>query len=119
MLSVHLQDLAFHAFHGIYEEEKKVGNTFQVNLTVTYDESNTAMNSISNIINYETLFEIVRRRMAIPSPLLEEVADTIISKIRHEYPVVREITMSIFKMRPPIEGFQGKAGITLVKKFVK
>lgn len=118
MLSVHLYDVAFHAFHGIYEEETKVGNTFQVSLTVTYDESNVVLNSISNIINYETLYEIVRKRMAIPSPLLEEVADTIISKIRHEYPVVREITLSIFKMQPPIEGFQGKAGITLLKKFV-
>jgi dihydroneopterin aldolase len=55
--------------------------------------------------------------MAIPTPLLEEVADSIVRKIRHEYSFVKEITVSIFKLQPPIARFQGKVGVTLHQKF--
>ncbi|MEO5996024.1 MAG: dihydroneopterin aldolase [Chitinophagaceae bacterium] len=117
MLSVQLFDLNFHAFHGLYAEEAKVGSNFQVNLTVNYDEERLAMNDINSLINYEVLYDIVKKRMAIPSNLLEEVADTIILKIRHKYSMVKDITISIFKLQAPIENFQGKVGITLKKQF--
>jgi dihydroneopterin aldolase len=55
--------------------------------------------------------------MSVPTPLLEELAEGIIRKIRHEYSFVKEISISIFKLQPPIGGFQGKVGITLHKKF--
>lgn len=38
MLSVHLYDLAFYAYHGAHEGEAKTGNNFRVDLTVKYDE---------------------------------------------------------------------------------
>ncbi|MEJ7767019.1 MAG: dihydroneopterin aldolase [Chitinophagaceae bacterium] len=117
MLSVQLLNLTFHAFHGVYEGEGLVGNNYQVDLTVMYDEKNVQMHNPASVINYEKLFEIVKKRMAIPSPLLEEVAETVILKIRHQYPIARQISLSIFKLQPPIEGFQGKIGVTLLKTF--
>lgn len=117
MLSVQLYDLAFHAFHGVYEGEAIIGNNFRVDLIVKYEEKKVKLDSLTNIINYEVLYEIVKKRMAIPSPLLEEVAETIIIKIRHQYPILKEISISIFKLQPPIESFSGKVGITLQKNF--
>jgi dihydroneopterin aldolase len=55
--------------------------------------------------------------MAMPTPLIEEIAESIIRKIRHEYSFVKEVSISIFKLQPPIENFQGKVGVTLQKKF--
>ena len=117
MISVQLYDMAFYAFHGIYPGESKIGNNYQVNVTVNYDETNVKLDDIRNVINYEELFDIVKKRMAIPSPLLEEVAEAIIIKIKHQYKMITEITVSIFKVQPPIENFQGKVGITLHKQF--
>ena len=117
MLSVHLSDLQFYAYHGVYEGESVLGGHYQVDLRVDYDEKNIRFDDIENVISYEELFSIVKKRMAIASPLLEEVAEAIIRKIKHRYSVAKEISISIFKLQPPIEGFQGKAGITLQKKF--
>ena len=117
MLSVQLYDLVFHAFHGVYEGEAKVGNNYQVNVVVSYDEKNVKFDTLRSVINYEELYEIIKKRMAIPSALLEEVAEAIILKIRHQYSIIQEITISIYKIQPPIENFQGKVGITLQKKF--
>jgi dihydroneopterin aldolase len=117
MLSVHLYDLSFHAFHGMYEGEALVGNTFQVNLTVSYDDDRIKTDDLRSLINYEELFEIVKKRMAIRSQLLEEIAETIILKIRHQYAMAKEISISIFKLEAPLENFHGKVGITMQRRF--
>ncbi|HEY4149739.1 MAG TPA: dihydroneopterin aldolase [Chitinophagaceae bacterium] len=117
MLTVHLSDLRFFAHHGVYEGEATAGNEFEVHLQVSYDEKTITFDHLDNVLNYEELFALVRQRMGIPTPLLEELAESIIHKIRHEYSFIKEISVSIFKLQPPIGSFQGKVGITLYKKF--
>ena len=117
MLTVQLTDLLFYAYHGVYEAESIAGGNYLLNLSVQYDEKNIQFDNLENVISYEELYKIIQKRMSIASPLLEEVADTIIRKIKHRYSNAREISVSIYKLHPPIEGFQGKAGITLQKRF--
>src|SRR4051812_30232488 len=117
MITVHLSTLLFHAFHGVYEEETKLGGNYEVDVIVKYEEGNEPLNNLNSIVNYEVIFEIVRKRMHIPTPLLEEVAEAMVRKIKHQYRQLNEIVISIFKLQPPIAHFQGKVGITLHKKF--
>lgn len=117
MLTVHLSNLKFFARHGVYEGEAAAGNEFEVHIEVSYDEAAKTFDRLGNVLNYEELFTLVRRRMAIATPLLEQLADGIIREIRQEYSFVKEIRVSVFKLQPPIGSFQGKVGITLQKKF--
>jgi 7,8-dihydroneopterin aldolase/epimerase/oxygenase len=117
MLTVHLADLRFFAYHGVYEGESITGAEYEVCLDVLYEEKKIPFDSLKNIISYTDLYEIVRKRMAVPTPLLEAVAESAIRKIRRKYSFVKEISISIFKLQPPIENFQGKVGITLHKKW--
>jgi dihydroneopterin aldolase len=117
MLTVHLSNLRFFAHHGAYEGEPETGGGFEVHLQVGYEEKKIKFNDLKNVLNYEELYHIVKKRMMMPTPLLEEVAESIIRKIRHEYSFVKEVSISIFKLQAPIEHFEGKVGITLQKKF--
>jgi len=117
MLTVHLTNVRFFAHHGVYDGEAKVGGEFEVHLTVKYEEKKIKFDNLKNVLNYEELYHIVKKRMVMPTPLMEELAESVIRKIRHEYSFVKEVSISIFKIQPPIEGFQGKVGITLQKKF--
>ncbi|GAC1454316.1 MAG: hypothetical protein NVSMB7_16630 [Chitinophagaceae bacterium] len=117
MLTVHLSDLRFFAHHGVHEGEPEAGGEFEVHLQVTYEEKKIKFNELKNVLNYEDLYYIVKKRMYMPTPLIEEVAESIIRKIRHEYSFVKEVSISIFKLQAPIEHFNGKVGITLQKKF--
>lgn len=117
MISIELIDVQLHAFHGIYEGEEKIGNPYVINLQVKYNEGMADFNDINNTISYVDLYEIVKQRMNIPTGLLEKVCESIIRHIRHQYPFVKEVSLSLQKLQPPILNFQGKVGVTMTKKF--
>ncbi|MBS1915989.1 MAG: dihydroneopterin aldolase [Bacteroidetes bacterium] len=117
MVTVHLHNVVLFAYHGIYEHETKQGNTFEIDLDVTYDEASSDFSKIDEVINYENLFVIVQQRMAIATPLLEKVCDDIIQFIKEKYSSVKEISITLYKLQAPIKDFKGKVGVTLSRKF--
>ncbi len=117
MVTVQLHNLLFSGRHGVFKEELATGNTFEVNLDVLYDENDRPFEGLDSIVNYVNLFGIVKERMHKPSPLLEKIAEEIINKILESYPFIKEVILSIYKLQAPIGNFQGKAGMTLRKKF--
>jgi 7,8-dihydroneopterin aldolase/epimerase/oxygenase len=117
LLTIELQNLIFHAQHGLYEEERKVRNIFEVNLSVSFPEQKTAYESTENTISYVNLYAIVKQNIQNPVFLLEKICQDIILKIKNQYPVVTEIRISIYKLQAPIEGFIGKAGVTMHRMF--
>jgi 7,8-dihydroneopterin aldolase/epimerase/oxygenase len=117
MVTVQLHNVIFSGRHGVFKEELATGNTFEVNLDVSYDETTHPFSGLDSIVNYVILFGIIKERMHQPSPLLERIADEIIFKIRDQYPFIKEVLLSIYKLQAPIGNFQGKAGMTLHKKF--
>jgi dihydroneopterin aldolase len=63
------------------------------------------------------MYEIIKKRMSIPTPLLETIVMEIGNQIHAEYPLLKAIQISIKKLHPPIEGIQGAAGVTWEKQF--
>ena len=98
-----LQDVHFHAFHGVMPQEKRVGGDFLLNLRVGYSLS-AAMESdrLEDTISYAALFELVAGEMRIPSKLLEHVAGRMAHAIMSAYPAVSSIDLEIVKQNPPM-----------------
>ena len=117
MVVIELNQVKLRAFHGIYEGEKLTGSDYEINVRVVYEEGDSTFDDLKNTINYVEILDIVKQRMRIPTGLLEKVADSIIRKIRHQYPFSTEISISIYKLDAPVENFQGKLGVTIHKKF--
>ncbi len=117
MITVQLLDLRFHSFHGIHEEEKILGNEYIINASVEFHEDEQIINSIHQTVNYADLYNIIRERMGVPSPLLETILMEIGDEIHREFPQLHSINISIKKMHPPIEGIQGAAGVMWQKEF--
>jgi len=117
MITIELQHLIFYEHHGIYEEERKVMNSFEVNLSVSYQDTIPVFEKISDTISYVNLFKIVQEKMKEPVYLLEKICQGIILNIKHQYPAVSEIKISVFKLQAPIEHFVGKVGVTMHRSF--
>jgi 7,8-dihydroneopterin aldolase/epimerase/oxygenase len=111
MYTIHLQQLRFTGFHGLYPYEKKLGNEFEVNVRIQVDENIPPSHSDIPLVDYTEAFALIRTCMLTPTPLLEELARTIASQLLQHFPAAQQIHLSLFKLHPPIPHFQGKVGV--------
>ena len=116
MVSIQLKNLLFFSHHGIHEEEKILGNTFEVNVDISFN-GNERIDSLEQTINYTSVYRIIKQRMAIPSGLLETLAQDIAHQVHAHDNRILSITVSIEKKNPPIPGMEGSVGVTYHKDF--
>jgi dihydroneopterin aldolase len=107
MLTIHLKDLAFHAHHGLYAEEKILGNNFVFNLHVHYEPEAEIVRDLDQTVNYEKLFALVQTRMKQPSPLLETIVMELCHSVLEQFHQVHSVFVSVEKVNPPIPSLQG------------
>ncbi|WP_438945568.1 dihydroneopterin aldolase [Sediminibacterium sp.] len=111
--SVLLKDLRFFAFHGLYEGEKVLGNDFLVNLEIGYTPKQFPVQHIEDTIDYAAVYQLVKSRMNIPTPLLETLVSDIASEILAQFSLSDYVRITIEKMRPPVPQFTGNLGVSL------
>ena len=115
--SIELKQLYFFSFHGLYEEERKVGGEFIVDLSVKYTSGKNMIASITETVNYASLYQIVKEEMNQTRDLLEMVTQSIAEKIHLSFPVVKEIEIRIEKKNPPVVGFIGNVAVRFCKQY--
>ncbi len=98
-----MNDVRFHAFHGVLPQEKSVGSDFVVNLRLGYDIS-SAMESdnVMETLNYSQVYEAVKEEITIPSNLLEHVAGRIAKSLHMLFPDITSIDLELTKLNPPM-----------------
>jgi 7,8-dihydroneopterin aldolase/epimerase/oxygenase len=117
LVTVELNAATFFAFHGLYEEEKKTGGEFEVNLGVSYFTDITIIDKMEQTVNYVKLYDLVKQQMQVPTGLLETVAMRISEEIKGVFPQINEIIIKIKKKHPPIHNFSGSLSVTYRKQF--
>lgn len=115
MFTIHLTNLQFKAYHGLYPQEKILGNKFIVNLHVHYKAINSII-TIADTINYEKLFALVQQQMNIATPLLETVAQNIAKEILKSFSEALEVDICIAKKNAPIQCLIGNVAVQYCKK---
>lgn len=101
--SIRLQDMRFYAYHGVMEQERRVGGEYLVSLQVEADLSGAVMSdAVADTVNYAELYDVVRQEMAQPSQLLEHVAGRIGQRVLDEFPQVTALTVRVTKCNPPM-----------------
>jgi dihydroneopterin aldolase len=99
---IELLGLDFYSYHGFYEEERKIGNRYTIDIKVMTNLSLDSEISLANTINYESLATIAKEVNATPTSLLEEVALGIAKKILMAFNIASEVSISVSKHNPPI-----------------
>ncbi|MBI5858868.1 MAG: dihydroneopterin aldolase [Sphingobacteriales bacterium] len=117
LISIELNELRFRARHGLYPEEKKTGNEFEVNLTVSFVPVAGTITDIADTVDYGRLYELVKKEMNKPRHLLETLAMEITEIIHLSFPQIRKIEIAITKLQVPITQFNGTTTVKLEKEF--
>ena len=115
--TIELRDLQFYSYHGLYEEEKKAGGEFVVDLWAKFPAEDHALKSIDETVNYAALFRIVKDEMDQPRELLETIAQSIAEKVYAKYSVIKEVAIRIEKKKAPIIGLNGSVAASYRKVY--
>lgn len=114
---ISLTNIRMHAKHGVLEQEKLTGGDYLVSLRV---EGNFAKavetDNVADTVNYALLYEIVKKEMAIPSALIENVAGRIGQTILQKFCCIDSVEVSVTKCNPPMGAHCDGAAITLYIK---
>lgn len=115
--TIFLKNLRFHAYHGVMEQERVVGNDYVVNvrMEVPVDEA-LKSDRVEDTVSYAEVFEIVRREMAVPSQLIEHVAGRMAHALEEVFPQTESVTITIIKVNPPMGADSDGAGVELTFK---
>lgn len=114
LYTIRLEQMEFRAFHGCYDLEQKVGNRFNVELTITTELGSVAdEDAVEKAVNYLTVYEVVREQMTITQRTIERVAQNIIRAVKENFPQVVEVECCVSKLAPPLGGKIGRVSVIL------
>lgn len=104
--------MLFWAYHGVYENERKQGGQFEVNILIETDYTKASLtDNLTDTIDYTQIYNIINEEMGIPSNLLEHVAKRITDRLIFSFPQITSGTIKIAKLNPPILGNIGSVWI--------
>lgn len=114
-LTINLDQMQFYAYHGVLEQERVVGNTFVVDLSLKLSKTTSLyQDELEETINYALIYEVVAQEMSKPSLLLEHVVGRIAQKLFNDFPLISGLTIQLSKQKPPFSADIKAARISLV-----
>lgn len=112
---ISLEQILLRGNHGVFEQEREVGNEFEVTVNLRYPiRENQKEDCLDNTLSYADLYTIIKQEFDKPSALLETVCLRIERKVKEKWPDIEGGEIKIVKISPPIPGIRGRAS---VKKF--
>ena len=114
---IKVENIRVFAYHGCLSEEKKIGSDYRVDLEVKADlQTSARTDKLGDTVNYVLLNKIIKEEMLRPSHLLETVAKRILLKVLSEDDLVKQATVWVSKLNPPIGGDVEMVTIKMTEK---
>ena len=101
----------------MYEEERAVGNEFEVDISLSIKAPKDKIKSLQDTVNYAEVYRITKELFSTRRPLLETLAMEIAEALKEQFSEIREISIAIKKLNPPIIGFTGYVGVKYERSY--
>lgn len=110
--------MEFYGYHGVFPEEKKLGQRFVVDLTAFIDLKKAGQtDQLEYSVNYAELYQICREIMeGEPVNLIEALAEQIAGTILKKFSLITEVTVKVIKPDPPIPGHYQSVAIEITRR---
>ena len=114
---IEIEGMHFYAYHGHFEAERTVGSEFQVDVSLETDcLKAAASDDLEDTLNYQAVYDLIKKEMQVKSHLLEHVAKRILDALFSEFPFIQNAKIKISKLNPPMGGQIEKASVTLIRE---
>ena len=114
-IRISLNKLLFVGYHGLYPEEKKLGNNYSVEIDIDFTPKQGVIDQLDQTIDYVHVYAIVKKWMEIPTPLLETLVGKIADDILSSQILANKVFVKITKLHLPISSFEGNVSVKIEK----
>ena len=114
-MRISLNKLLFVGYHGLYPEEKKLGNNYSVEIDIDFIPKQGVIDQLDQTIDYVHVYAIVKKWMEIPTPLLETLVGKIADDILSSQALANKVFVKITKLHLPISSFEGNVSVKIEK----
>ena len=117
MDTIHVSGIEAYGHHGVYDEERKLGQWLVVDLMVGCDLGEAGRtDDLTTSISYVDLARIAREVVETTGyMLIEKIAQVIADRIL-EIPRAQEVTVSVAKPEIPHPDVRGRVSVTLTRR---
>ena len=112
-MHIYLNDLIFNGFHGVYPSEKKIGNTFKLDLRIQLTATTKTIDQLEQTIDYVQVYALIQKIMAVPTPLLETIVTNIADQILAAHPMAESVYVKITKQQLSVPYFEGTTAVDI------
>ncbi|NMH67718.1 dihydroneopterin aldolase [Bacillus sp. RO3] len=101
-----LNEMEFYGYHGVFQEENKLGQRFRVSVELHLDLRKSGQSDkLEDSVNYAEIYSITKSVVeGEPKNLVESVAEDISSRILNTFEIVESCKITLIKPDPPIPG---------------
>lgn len=117
MDAIHLEDLAFFAYHGLYDEEAKLGQRFHVDLTCWLDLQKVCeTDEYADTVCYASLLKTVETAVTETRfKMIERLAAQVIEAVFESDVRIQRVRIRIHKPSAPLPVPTGKVSVELLR----
>ncbi len=112
-MHIYLNDLIFNGFHGVYPSEKKIGNTFKVDVRIHFTPATKTIEKLEQTIDYVEVYHLIQKIMSVPTPLLETIVSNIADQILAVHPLAESVYVKITKQQLSVPYFEGTTAVDM------
>jgi 7,8-dihydroneopterin aldolase/epimerase/oxygenase len=117
MDKIYVNNMQFYGYHGVFPEENRLGQRFNVDLSISLDlETAGKTDELEHSVNYGELFNVCKGIVEGKSyKLVEAVAESIAASVLQQFSLVTEVTVKVIKPDPPIPGHYQSVAVEITR----
>ena len=108
-----LNNMVFHTYNGVFDEERKLGQKLEIDCQMTYSvEKEVQTDDLKETVSYADVYDLIKQFVSQHHyQLVESLANHLGKQILTDYPRLEAVHLNIRKCNLPIEGVLDNAEI--------
>ncbi len=111
LTTIEITGLRVYAHHGVYLQERRVGNEFEVTVHLHFPFGDS--DALEWTVNYADVIAIIKDVMAVPTDLIETLCHNIRQALLDRYPSLTGGYIRVAKLQPPVAAELASVAATL------
>ncbi|MCB0703047.1 MAG: dihydroneopterin aldolase [Candidatus Kapaibacterium sp.] len=102
-----IKNAQYYAYHGVKQEERKLGGKYEVDLIMDYDaKSAIVRDDVNYALNYEIAMYCISEIMTGDSySLIETIANEILNSVVEKFEFLKKATVRVRKINAPMKRY--------------